>query len=247
MPEPAKAATDLEKYRIIKDKQDELVLAATDLAAVILPFGGELPKVVNDETGNLEPMPETAQSLGEIQKQAGVDLTPDMKTEGIMGYGSRAQRRVFVTEEGFDIDLTVQEIRKVAYEMFMSIESEDIVTSENGMVTRMTKRASGSVKYYTLVLIAKDFMGKGDIFPFWVFPKVAVTKKGKMSLAEAQEMGMPLTFTVFEHQGKMFEIGLGGAGWVDLAKKAGFVAVDKKEKNLEDDDSNSDDHSDLGV
>lgn len=217
--------TSLDIFREIKDKQDDLVLAATNIAWYIMPYtpGGELPQVVDDATGELVPLPDGAVSLGEIQKKAGVSLTPDLKTEGIQGYGSRASRRVFVTEENFDVDMTIQEIRKIAYEMFFGLESEDIVTDKGGKTTRMTKRASGSVKYYTLVGIAVDQAFSGDIFAFWVFPKVAVTKKGKMDLAEAQEMGMPMTFTMFESDGVQFQIGLAGAGWAELAKKAGFV------------------------
>lgn len=209
-------------FRTIKDKQDALVLAATDIAALIVPYGTELGDVVDNTTGDLLAAPIGAKSLGEIQKKAGVDLSPDMKTEGIQGYGSRADRRIFVTEESFEIDLTVQEIRAEAYKMFMSLEDEDIENTDK--VTRMTKRASGDVVYYGLILVAKDLAKDGEIFPFWKFPKVAVTKKGKMSLAEAAEMGMPLTFTVFEDDGEMMEIGLGGKGWPALREKAGFAA-----------------------
>ena len=215
--------TSKDIFRLIKDKQDDLVLAATNIAFYLMPYkpDADLPKVVDDVTGNLLELPQGAFSLGEIQKKAGVSLTPDLKTEGIQGYGSRASRRVFVTEENFDIDFTVQEIRKQAYEMFFGLDDADITTS--GKATRMVKRASGSIRYYTLVGIAVDEAFSGEIYPFWVFPKVAVTKKGKMDLAEAQEMGMPMTFTMFEANGVQFEIGLAGAGWPALAKKAGFM------------------------
>lgn len=215
--------TNAANFREIKNKQDELVLAATDLAVIVFPYGAEPGPIVDNETGELLPLADGGIPLGEIQKNAGVELSPEMSTEGIFGYGSRAQRRVFVTEEGFTINLTVQEITKLAYQMFMSIEDKDIVTE--GKVTRMQKRASASVQYYTLVLIAKDLAREGDIFPFWVFPKVSVTQKGQMSLAEASEMGMPLTFTVFEDDGLQFEIGLGGEGWPELAEKAGFTTA----------------------
>lgn len=214
--------TNAEIFRDIKKKQDELVLAATDIAAIVFPYGTDVGPIVDDETGNLLPLESGGLPLGEIQKQAGVELSPEMSTEGVSGYGSRAQRRVFITEEGMTINLTVQEITKAAYRMFMSIAEEDITTE--GKVTRMKKRASGDVEYYTLVLIAKDQLRSGAIFPFWIFPKVAVTQKGQMSLSEAAEMGMPLTFTVFEEDGEMFEIGLGGPGWPALAEKAGFTA-----------------------
>lgn len=208
-------------FRLIKDKQDSLVLAATDIAALLVPYGTDLGPVVDDTTGELLPAPTGGKSLGEIQKKAGVDLSPDMKTEGIQGYGSRADRRIFVTEESFEIDLTVQEIRAEAYKMFLSVEDDDITSTDK--VTRIKKSASGDVVYYGLILVAKDLAKGGDIFPFWKFPKVAVTKKGKMSLAEAAEMGMPLTFTVFEEDGEMMEIGLGGKGWPELRAKAGFA------------------------
>lgn len=216
-------ATNAEVFREIKAKQDELVLAATDIAAIVFPYGTDVGPIVDDTTGALLPLVPGGMSLGEIQKQAGVELSPEMSTEGVSGYGSRAQRRVFVTEEGFTVNLTVQEITKIAYQMFMSIEDADIETTAK--VTRMQKRASGTVKYWTLVLIAKDLVRSGEVFPYWIFPKVAITNKGQMSLAEASEMGMPLTFTVFEEDGLQFEIGLGGPGWPELAEKAGFAVT----------------------
>lgn len=207
-------------FKVIKDKQDQLVLAATDIAAIIVPYGTELGPVVDDATGELLEAPTGAQTLGEIQKSAGVDLSPDMNTEGIQGYGSRADRRIFVTEESFEVELTVQEIRAAAYKMFLSVGDEDV--TNGAFTTRMKKSASGDVQYYGLILIAKDLAKEGEIFPFWKFRKVAVTNKGSMSLAEAAEMGIPLTFTIFEDDGEMMEVGLGGKGWPALRSLAGF-------------------------
>lgn len=231
MPEPAKSAplTNAQQFRRIKDKQDDLVLACTNMAVIAAPYGVDLGKIVDDSTGNLLPMPSGAFSLGEIQKQAGVDLTPDMKTEGVMGYGSRAQRRIFVTEENFDVDLVLQEIRKVGLQMWLGFEDEDVENTDK--VTRIMKRAASRVKYWTIALIGLD--EANDMFPFWTFPKVSLNKKGKMSLAEAKEMGLPMTMSVFEEKGEMFELGLGGPGWPKLARMAGFVGNDVKEEDAE--------------
>lgn len=210
-------------FREIKKKQDDLVLAATDLAAIILPYGETKNwLVVDGSTGNLIPAPSNALSLGELQKSAGAELSPDMSTESIMGYGSRAARRVFVTEEGMTVSLTVQEVTKAALQMFHSIDDNDIMDGQK--VTRLTKRASTAVKHYGLVLIAKDLAKNGEIFPYWVFPKVAITNKGAQSLADAAEMAMPLTFTIFEDDGVQYELGFGGPGWPALATAAGFKA-----------------------
>ncbi|CAB0904599.1 phage tail protein [Corynebacterium diphtheriae] len=228
MPEPAKSApiTNAQQFRLIKDKQDDLVLACTNMAVIAAPYGVDLGEIVDDSTGNLLPMPPEAFSLGEIQKQAGVDLTPDMKTEGVMGYGSRAQRRIFVTEENFDIDLVLQEIRKIGLQMWLGFEDEDVENTDK--VTRIKKRAASRVKYWTIALIGLD--EANDMFPFWKFPKVSLNKKGKMSLAEAKEMGLPMTMSVFEEKGEMFEMGLAGPGWPKLARKAGFFTDDSEEE-----------------
>lgn len=214
--------SSMDTFRTIKDKQDSLVLAATNLAVILAPYGTDLGPIVDDATGELKELPKGAFSLGEIQKKAGAELSPDMKTEGIMGYGSRAQRRVFVTEENFEIDLTLQEIREVGYRAWLGLNKEDVTTTAT--TTRMKKSTSSHVQYWTMALIGIDHYKDKEIFPFWKFNKVAITKKGKMTLAEAEEMGMPLTLSVFEDDGAMFEIGLGGPGWPELAKKAGFEA-----------------------
>lgn len=223
MSEPIQTTNNSTTFREIKKKQDDLVLAATDLAAIVVPYGETKNwLVVDGSTGNLIPAPSNALSLGELQKSAGAELSPDMSTESIMGYGSRAARRVFVTEEGMTVSLTVQEVTKAALQMFHSIDDSDIMDGQK--VTRLTKRASTAVKHYGLVLIAKDLAKNGEIFPYWVFPKVAITNKGAQSLADAAEMAMPLTFTVFEDEGVQYELGFGGPGWPALATAAGFNA-----------------------
>ena len=73
--------TNNETFRTIKKKQDDLVLAATDLAAIIFPYGVDPGPIVDDETGNILPLVEGGLPLGEIQKQAGVELAPEMSTE----------------------------------------------------------------------------------------------------------------------------------------------------------------------
>lgn len=49
-------------FKVIKDKQDQLVLAATDIAAIIVPYGTELGPVVDDATGELLEAPTGAQT-----------------------------------------------------------------------------------------------------------------------------------------------------------------------------------------
>lgn len=210
-------------HRVIKDKRDELVLAATDLGFAIAPWGTKIPAdIIDPDSGKIVALPDGWHYLGEVDKKAGADLSPDMKTEDIQGYGSRAPRRTFVTEEGMDMELTVQEMRRIAAQLFFDFADEDIVTE--GKVTRMTKRTSSGLRYYSLIAIAKDLAKGGELFPYWVFPKVAVTKKGKMSLQEAEAMGFPLTLTVYEDNGVMFELGIGGPGWEGLREAAGFPA-----------------------
>lgn len=216
--------TNAEVFRTIKDKQDDLVIAATDIAVILYPYGVDPGPIVDDTTGNLLPLKPGAFSLGEIQKAAGVNLSPEMSTEGVQGYGSRSQRRIFVTDESFSLDLTVQELRAKAWQAFYSIADEDIKTTQ--FSTRMVKRESNNVPEFTMVMIAKDLLRTGELFPFWVFPKVVITQKGQISLTENTEIGTPMTFTVMsDDTGEQFEIGLGGPAWPALAEKAGFKKV----------------------
>lgn len=214
--------TNAEIYRTIKDKQDDAVLAAQDLAIILFPQGTDIGPVVDDTTGDLLPLVAGGMSLGEIQKAAGANLSPEMSTEGILGYGSRAQRRIFVTEESMSMDFSVQEFRLEAWKAFNSIADEDVTHSK--FVTRMKKRDSGELKYYSMLIIAKDLLAAGEIFPFWKFNKVAITQKGQQSLTESSEIGVPMTFTAMsDDNGEQYEIGLGGKGWPSVAKAIGIT------------------------
>lgn len=60
----------LDNFRALKEKRDELVIVATDLAMVATPWGNDMPSQIVSSDGTLTPLPEGWQSFGEVAKDA---------------------------------------------------------------------------------------------------------------------------------------------------------------------------------
>lgn len=215
--------------RQLKEKRDELVLAALDMAVILRPWSLEqkYPDSVCNPDGTLRTDFGDLgfKPAGEIQKKAGLDITPDAKSVDIEGYGSKAARRKIRESESVTLDFTAQESRKLNMSIFWDIDESDWVSDGSGGV-KFTKRSQATVNYWTVMLIGNDSLNGKDIYPWWLFPKAFAEKSGKMSLADSAEMAFGITLAAMEDpiQG-LFEHGLAGPGWADLSSSAGFEGL----------------------
>jgi uncharacterized protein YjdB len=219
------AATD---FRTLKDKNDALVMSAQDWLVLLhdwTPGASYIPADLCDSSGVLQTLPAGWFTSGEIQKAAGVSLAPDTQTSPIDGYGSSSPRRTMLTAEGFTVDYYAQEWRKKNLELWHNVDLST-VPALPGKGFRATKTSSLRVRYYSAILIAQD-EGVGNLYPFFMYPKVSVSKRGAMAGEQGKELGLPATLTVFDDAdfGGMYDFGVAGAGFDAIAQDAGFAAA----------------------
>lgn len=213
----------------LKGKNDALVVAALDWLVLLHkwePGAAYMPVDLTDASGVLQTLPAGWVTAGEIQKQAGVNLAPDTQTSNVEGYGSANPRRTIVTAENFTIDYLAQEWRKINLEMWHNTDMT-AVSATPGKGFKARKSSQLSLQYYSAILVAYDGMPANEIYPWFAYGKVAVTKRNAMAGQSGQELGLPMTLTLFEDSewGALYDFGVAGAGFDDIAEEAGFAAA----------------------
>lgn len=222
-------------FQALKDKRDPLVMVPLNSMVLAHPWtagASYIPDAFLDSGGQLNTLPAGWQTLGELQKKAGVDITPDRKTNDIGGLGSTAPRRTVVTDEGVNIDFTAQEWRPINLEMFYATDLSDVTVDTATGEWRGHKFASPFQLCWSLIVMAFDGLPGSEVYPFWIFPKTSPTKAGKISLQDGNEIPFPSTLTIYEdgdyvssdgEVGPLFDFGVTGIGNIALASQAGFL------------------------
>lgn len=213
----------LKNFRALKQKRDELLIVPTDLAVIGAPYGTPLPEKIVDEEGDLLTLPEGWEHFGEVSKEAGAELAPERKFNDIMGYGSMAPRRRIKESEGVTLNITPQETRLMLLAMQNSLQKSAFVTGKGNSGFTARKYATGGEQYWSILLIGFDGTADKPIYPWWLFDKMSIGEGGSQSLKMDSPLAPEMSFTAYENtDGGMYTFGIGGAGWVDLSKKAGF-------------------------
>lgn len=218
-------------FMTLKGKFDPGVISAQDWFvlhhrwAIGAPY---MPTTLTDAAGVLQTLPDAANwhTSGEVQEKGGVDLSPETKTSAIRGYGSRGPRREIITEEPFTIDYVAQEWRKINQEIYHGVPL-DGVNAQPGIGYRARRPGGAPQRYYSTLLVAKDAPVDAEIYPWFAFGKTAVTKRGKTGGQIGQEMPLPTTLTVYEDTqwGALYDWGIAGAGFDDIAEGLGFLTA----------------------
>ena len=222
-------------FPALKAKFDPAVMSALDWAVLLHlwePGAAYMPDDITDGSGVLQALPAGWMSSGEIAETAGVSLAPDLQTSPVRGYGSAAHRRVIPTSEAFTIDYTAQEWSKLNLALWHNIRPDATATIAPGKGWRMSKSSELNVVYYSALLIARESGPDGNIYPWFAYPKVSVTKRGAMAGQIGKELPIPLTLTIFEDSEfvdgdgvpRLYDFGVAGA--VDsLLTPSGFQAA----------------------
>jgi len=210
-----------------KDKQDDLVINPGNLAVIAAKYGTTVPTKLGAPGGGLIALPVGWEPLGEVAKKDGAKITPDVKTAEIEGYGSPTPRRVLRTAESVTVSFTAQEARRVNVEMFWNAELGSTVADADGEWQIKKSAADGLLNnYYSIILVGQDTNTAGLVFPYYIFPKVSVTKTDAQSFDMEAELAYPLTFTAYEDPvfGGYMAHGSAGAGQAAVNTLAGFSA-----------------------
>lgn len=219
----------------LKDAQDSLVAVPLDLILLLAPYGTEIPASLAETDGDLAELPDPWDTVGEVQKAAGVSLTPDITTADIEGYGSLGARRTIVTKEAFSLDATLQEyLRRLNFELYYRTKMNETVPDATTGEIRTIKPNNSGIIYYSGILIATDGALGEEVYPYWILPRISVTKTGALSLKMDAEMATPVTLSVYPQRQRAdwatpgpFAFGVTGKGWKALVDdgNTGFTSA----------------------
>jgi hypothetical protein len=143
-----------------------------------------------------------------------------------MGYGSSVPRRELLTEETFTLDYTAQEWSKINQQMYWNTDLTS-TSAAPGKGWKARKTSALNQQYYSALVIAHDGVTGADVFPFFKFAKMSVSKRGKMSGQIGAEIPLGYTLSALSDDvwGGVVEFGVAGAGVDSFAVGAGFAAA----------------------
>lgn len=219
-------------FLALKDKRDPLVVSALDWLVMLHPWvagASYMPTDICDGSGVLQTLPAGWLTSGEIQKAAGVSLAPDLQTANVEGYGSSAPRRIIPTGETMTIDYFAQEWRKVNLSAWHNVDMATTAAAA-GKGFGVSKTSALNVFYYSALVIARDANSSGELYPWFKFPKVMVSKRAAMAGTTGKELGLPCTLTILDDadygdDGGVYDFGVAGAGFDSIAADAGFLSA----------------------
>lgn len=220
-------------FLALKGKNDSLVLSALDWLVMLHPWSAGasyMPADLCDSSGVLQALPAGWDTSGEIQKAAAVSLAPELTTVPIEGYGSSGPRRVIPTAETMTIDYIAQETRKINLGIYHNVDLST-TSATPGKGFSYSKTSALNNFEYSAILIARDQNASGDVYVWFKFPRVQVSKKAAMQGQTGKELGLPFTFTILDDadygsgDGGVYDFGISGAGFDSIALDAGFLST----------------------
>ena len=212
-----------------QDAVDASVVVVQDLAAFATPWepGVTFPDPAFDADGILDSVVEDLGllSLGRIDQKGAASLSPDAKYNEIMGYGASAPRRRLLETEGMDISLNPQEMRKIALQIQTNLASGAFEETSTGGF-RAKKKSGAAPLYWSLLFVGLDFneFNQKEVLPWWFFGKTGTDKGGKTAFATDAPLMGEQNLKLFQDGDNLYEFGIDGPGWPDLAAHLGFGA-----------------------
>jgi hypothetical protein len=209
----------------LKDAFDPLVFMGRDACVLIAKYGaGTIPAgITTNPAGDLMALPANWRSAGELDQKAGISITPDLKTADVVGYGNLGTRRTVPTGNSVSLAFTAQETRALNLELFWGTDFSNVAPNANGEVLSKVGYSS-KLNYYSVIVIAQDENEFGEVFPYWIFPKMTVTKTDALKFSMEDALNYPITMTAYEDKpyGGFIGVGHAGAGFHAVAAHGGF-------------------------
>ena len=208
---------------------DSGVVVAQDLLALAAPWepGVTMPAQMFDADGLLDTLLDdyNLATLGRLDKKSPAGFTPDVKYNEIMGYGAYAPRRRMLETEGMDISLSPQEMRKIALQIQTNLASGAFEATSTGGF-RAKKKSGAAPLYWSLLFVGLDFneFNQKEVLPWWFFGKTGTDKGGKTAFATDAPLMGEQNLKLFQDGDNLYEFGIDGPGWPDLAAHLGFGA-----------------------
>lgn len=215
-------------FETIRDAKADLVLAHLHFAILFDSINEAAVSTLEDAaTGELD-IPETAESAGIIEKQAGVSLTHDIESNDVEGYGEAEPVRTIISKRTVEFQANFLETNKVVLEKFWGTVFDDtnLDVSDHGGVTVKAPTLPKNT-FYRAYLVATDDVDGDDIYAYYIMPRVKLVNVDNQESQDDNATSYQMTFRAFRDKVVGFAVlqGWCGPGWRKLVHKTGFVAA----------------------
>lgn len=215
-------------FETVRDAHEALVLANLHFAILFDDSNNAGVSTLEDpSTGDLD-IPDTATSLGIIEKKAGVTLTHDIDSNDIEAYGEADPVRTIISKRVVSFDAYFLETNKTVLAAFWGTVFDDsnLTVSAQGGAVLLAPSLPANI-YYRAYLVATDDVNGADLFTYYIMPRVKLVKVDNQDSKDNDGYGYKMTFRAFRDSTMGFSVAQGwcGAGWRSLVAQAGFVAV----------------------
>lgn len=217
-------------FETIRSANNDLIRAHLHFAILFDSMQNVCPVTLEDpSTGDLT-IPETAQSVGVIEKKAGVNLIHSMDNNEIEGYGDAEPVRTIISKRSVSFEAEYLETNLTVLQQFwgtyFTSDAGNLTVSASGGVTLTTPNLPDNI-FYRAYLVTEDDINGDEIYAYYIMPQVKLTKVENQTSKDSDAVSYKMTFQAFRNTVLGFSVlqGWCGPGWVQLVDQAGFVAV----------------------
>ncbi|KAB2584008.1 hypothetical protein BS297_17835 [Rhodococcus erythropolis] len=214
-----------------KNANEELIISAIDIAILLTPFSNPMIETLEDPTtGDLITLPEHWRSVGLTEKKSGVNIGNETSSTDIESYGESEPTKKIMNKRTGSTDFVMQESNRQALELFHQADYSGIEPSEHGGIV-LPGQGRPTMRFYHAILLGYDGTEGAEIYPYWLLPKVSVTKVDNQSTNDDGSITYHPTLTWYKDRnfltdlvkgGTAYAQGFCGLGWANLVEAAGF-------------------------
>lgn len=208
----------------IKDAQADLTIAAINAAILLAPYEADPALTLESpDDGGLE-VPEEYLSVGHFEKKAGVTFTTDIDSKDIEAYGESDPIRTIISRRKTSFDFSMYQNGRANLELFWAADFSAVTPSDFGGVVLESPATPGNI-FYRAIVLGLDNRNNRDIWPYWLLPKVQLSKVDNQQLNDDGVIEYHPTLTAFKDDTLLYSVaqGFAGPGWRDLVALAGFA------------------------
>lgn len=214
-------------FASIKDAQADLAIAALNCTVLLAPYNTtDAPDTLESPTDGSLDIPAEFVSLGHFEKKAGVALATDITAADIEAYGESDPIRTIISKRKTSINFSMYQNGKAQLELIWAANYDDVVPSAFGGVVLPAPSTPGNI-FYRAILLGLDTRNSREVWPYWLMPKVQLSKVDNQSLNDDGVLEYKPTLTAFKDDLTQYSVaqGFAGPGWRDIIDLSGFAAA----------------------
>lgn len=211
-------------FNTLKDAQADLAIAPLNLTVLLAPYSTTPAETLEATGGGLD-VPAEYVSVGHFEKAAGLTLGTDMTSQDIEAYGESDPIRTIISRRKTTFTFNMYQNQKNVLELIWTADYSDVTQSADGGVV-LPAPATPKNRYYRAALVGRDDRDEGEIFVYWLMPKVKLESVDSQTLNDDNVLMYAPTLVAFKDDDLGYSVAQGfcGDGWAAIASQAGFAA-----------------------